>query len=158
MVRYGKLPFRALVAQYETHLVWTPMMLCVLLPLVRSPPLEADPALLHSAAEFSRSAIARDSDFSTSTTERGTFIVPEAHAASPVAEWDPSPEPSRGIHAYSKRMRKVKGRLLLQFAANDPVQLAEAAELAKPYVDGIDLNCGASALSLLEPALGFFSS
>ncbi|GAA5923292.1 hypothetical protein JCM3775_007494 [Rhodotorula graminis] len=125
MVRYGKLPFRALVSQYETHLVWTPMML---------------------AAEFSRSAIARDSDFSTSTTERGTFYLPEAHAASPVAEWDPSPEPSRGIHASpsarSKRMRKVKGRLLIQFAANDPVQLAEAAELAKPYVDGIDLNCG----------------
>lgn len=46
-------------------------------------------------------------------------------------------------------MRKVKGRLLIQFAANDPVQLAEASELAKPYVDGIDLNCGESSLPCL---------
>ncbi|BGP43323.1 tRNA dihydrouridine synthase [Rhodotorula kratochvilovae] len=125
MVRYGKLPFRALVAQYETHLIWTPMML---------------------AAEFSRSAIARDSDFSTSTTERGTFFLPERHTGPSVAEWDPAPEPRRGVHAEpaarTKRQRKVKGRLLLQFAANDPLQLAEAAELAKPWVDGIDLNCG----------------
>lgn len=29
MVRYGKLPFRETVAQYDTHLVWTPMMLWV---------------------------------------------------------------------------------------------------------------------------------
>ncbi|GAA6005256.1 tRNA dihydrouridine synthase [Rhodotorula paludigena] len=129
MVRYGKLPFRALVSQYETHLVWTPMML---------------------AAEFSRSAIARDSDFSTSSTERGTFWLPEASTSSapPVAEWDPTPEPPRrsGVHSAphgdGRRRRKVKGRVIIQFAANDPVQLAEAAELARPWVDGIDLNCG----------------
>ncbi|GAA5858609.1 hypothetical protein JCM8547_001389 [Rhodosporidiobolus lusitaniae] len=124
MVRYGKLPFRQLVSQYETHLVWSPMML---------------------AAEFSRSAIARDSDFSTNCTERGIFYLPSRHAGPPVAEWDDSPE-RRGIHTNSfarqKRMRKVRGKLIIQFAANDPVQLADAAELAKPYVDGIDLNCG----------------
>lgn len=40
----------------------------------------------------------------------------------------------------------MKGRLIIQFAANDPVQLADASELAKPWVDGIDLNCGACAL------------
>lgn len=106
---------------------------------------------LRSAAEFSRSALARDSDFTTSSTERGDFYLTERHAGSPVAEWDPSPEPRRGLHSVSngearraKRRRRVKGRLIIQFAANDPVQLADASELAKPWVDGIDLNCGTS--------------
>ncbi|GAA5973588.1 hypothetical protein JCM11641_007138 [Rhodosporidiobolus odoratus] len=124
MVRYGKLPFRQLVSEYDNHLIWTPMML---------------------AAEFSRSAIARDSDFSTSSTERGTFYLSERHAGPSVAEWDDTPE-RRGILAdpvaRRKRQRKVRGKLLIQFAANDPVQLADAAELAKPWVDAIDLNCG----------------
>ncbi|KAJ8292023.1 tRNA-dihydrouridine(20a/20b) synthase [NAD(P)+]-like [Rhodotorula toruloides] len=141
MVRYGKLPFRALVSQYETHLVWTPMML---------------------AAEFSRSALARDSDFTTSSTERGSFYLPETHAGSPVAEWDPSPEPRRGLHSLSngggagggKRRRKVKGRLIIQFAANDPVQLADASELAKPWVDGIDLNCGCPQKWAFQEGIG----
>ncbi|BGP19945.1 hypothetical protein JCM10213_006721 [Rhodosporidiobolus nylandii] len=136
MVRYGKLPFRQLVSQYDTHVVWTPMML---------------------AAEFSRSAIARDSDFSTSTSERGTFYLSEAHAGSPVAEWDDTPE-RRGILsepvARRKRQRKVRGRLLIQFAANDPVQLADAAELAKPWVDGIDLNCGCPQKWAFQEGIG----
>jgi tRNA-dihydrouridine synthase 4 len=34
--------------------------------------------------------------------------------------------------------------MIMQFAANDGVQLADAAELVKPWVDGIDLNCGES--------------
>ncbi|BGP58095.1 hypothetical protein JCM8202_006203 [Rhodotorula sphaerocarpa] len=125
MVRYGKLPFRETVAQYETHLVWTPMML---------------------AAEFSRSATARDSEFSTSKTERGVFALREAHGADPVEEWDLSPEPRRGVHATPSskrpRQRRVRGRVIIQFAANDPVQLADAAELVYDWVDGIDLNCG----------------
>lgn len=52
MVRYSKLPFRALVARYNTHITTTPMIL---------------------ASEFSRNARARDSDFSTNAEERGTF-------------------------------------------------------------------------------------
>ncbi|GAA6011494.1 hypothetical protein JCM10207_002638 [Rhodosporidiobolus poonsookiae] len=136
MVRYGKLPFRALVSQYETHLVWTPMML---------------------AAEFSRSAIARDSDFSTSRTERGAFYLTEAHTGPPVAEWDAAPE-RRGLHAEPvarrKRQRKVRGRLILQFAANDPVQLADAAELARPWVDAIDLNCGCPQKWAFQEGIG----
>ncbi|GAA5839044.1 hypothetical protein JCM11251_007860 [Rhodosporidiobolus azoricus] len=124
MVRYGKLPFRALVSQYNTHLVWTPMML---------------------AAEFGRSAVARDADFSTNSTERGTFYLDSKYAGPTVAEWDDAPE-RRGIHAdpvaRRKRQRKVRGKLFIQFAANDPVQLADAAELARPWVDAIDLNCG----------------
>ncbi|GAA5961562.1 hypothetical protein JCM8115_006719 [Rhodotorula mucilaginosa] len=125
MVRYGKLPFRETVAQYKTQLVWTPMML---------------------AAEFSRSATARDSEFSTSKTERGTFWLNERHCGDGAAEWDASPEPQRGVHSppapSRKRQRRVRGRVIIQFAANDPVQLADAAELVQPWVDGIDLNCG----------------
>ncbi|WFD34628.1 tRNA-dihydrouridine(20a/20b) synthase [NAD(P)(+)] [Malassezia cuniculi] len=49
MVRYSKLPFRALVARYDTHITTTPMIL---------------------ATEFSRNAKARDSDFTTNGDER----------------------------------------------------------------------------------------
>lgn len=52
MVRYSKLPFRALVAQYETHITTTPMIL---------------------ASEFSRNQHARDADFTTNVNERGVF-------------------------------------------------------------------------------------
>ncbi|GAA5889063.1 hypothetical protein JCM16303_002175 [Sporobolomyces ruberrimus] len=122
MVRYGKLPFRSVVSQYNCPLVWTPMML---------------------ATEFSRSQTARDSDFSTNSTERGTFLLEERHSnpAAIVDEFDHAPEP-RGTHSRGKRERRVKGRLIIQFAANDPVHLADAAELASPFVDAIDLNCG----------------
>ncbi|GAA5907658.1 hypothetical protein JCM6882_008941 [Rhodosporidiobolus microsporus] len=136
MVRYGKLPFRALVSEYETHLVWSPMML---------------------AAEFGRSAIARDADFSTNSTERGTFYLDSKHAGPAVAEWDDAPE-RRGIHAdpvaRRKRQRKVRGKLLIQFAANDPVQLADAAELARPWVDAIDLNCGCPQKWAFQEGIG----
>ncbi|GAA6019497.1 hypothetical protein JCM11491_000977 [Sporobolomyces phaffii] len=121
MVRYGKLPFRSVVSQYNCPLVWTPMML---------------------ATEFSRSQTARDSDFSTNSTERGTFLLEERHSnPASVQEYDDSAEP-RGIHSRTRRQKKVRGRLIIQFAANDPVHLADAAELASPFVDAIDLNCG----------------
>lgn len=58
MVRYSKLPFRALVAQYNTHITTTPMIL---------------------AAEFSRHPQARDAEFSTNQAERGTFRLPSQH-------------------------------------------------------------------------------
>ncbi|SCV72950.1 BQ2448_6875 [Microbotryum intermedium] len=124
MVRYSKLPFRRLVAQHETHITYTPMLL---------------------AQEFSRSAIARDSDFSTNTLERGTFWMTPKTNHVPVQEWDPSPE-RRSADAVSRKtrrgQRRVRGNLVAQFAANDAAQLADAAELIKPWVDGIDLNCG----------------
>jgi len=41
-----------------------------------------------------------------------------------------------------KKRRRVRGSLIAQFAASDPVHLATAAELIRPYVDAIDLNCG----------------
>ncbi|KAK4053607.1 tRNA dihydrouridine synthase [Microbotryomycetes sp. JL221] len=121
MVRYSKLPFRQLVSLYETHITTTPMML---------------------AKEFSRSAIARDAEFSTNFEERGTFDLVERWTGSPVQEWDHSPEQThQGIHS-EKKTRRVKGSMIVQFAANDPVHLADAAELIRPWVDGIDLNCG----------------
>lgn len=52
-------------------------------------------------------------------------------------------------------MRKVRGSLFAQFAANDGTQLADAVELVKPWVDGIDINCGASFLPPLPTS--FFS-
>ncbi|WWC89370.1 uncharacterized protein L201_004293 [Kwoniella dendrophila CBS 6074] len=52
LVRCSKLPFRHLVSLYETHITYTPMIL---------------------AEEFSRAQIARISDFSTSSNERGVF-------------------------------------------------------------------------------------
>lgn len=58
MVRYSKLPFRALVARYDTHITTTPMIL---------------------ATEFSRNARARDSDFSTNDAERYTYDLADAH-------------------------------------------------------------------------------
>lgn len=54
MVRYSKLPFRALVAQYDTQITTTPMIL---------------------ASEFSRNQQARDADFSTHAEERGVFTM-----------------------------------------------------------------------------------
>ncbi|SCZ94789.1 BZ3500_MvSof-1268-A1-R1_Chr12-1g03659 [Microbotryum saponariae] len=123
LVRYSKLPFRQLVAQYETHITYTPMLL---------------------AQEFSRSAIARDSDFSTNTLERGTFWMTPKVNHIPVQEWDSSPE-RRSEEPLARKarrgQRRVRGNLVAQFAANDATQLADAAELIKPWVDGIDLNC-----------------
>ena len=72
------------------------------------------------AAEFSRSAIARQTDFSTSVKERGVFRVQERNGPS----------------------RLIRGALIAQFAASDPVVFADATELIYPYVDGVDLNCG----------------
>lgn len=60
MVRYSKLPFRALVAQYDTHITTTPMIL---------------------ATEFSRHPYARDADFSTNARERGEFELHPVHGS-----------------------------------------------------------------------------
>lgn len=113
-----------------------------LLPVREGRAIFMNPYVTHSATEFSRSQTGRDADFSTNSTERGTFLLNERYSnPATVQEYDDSPEP-RGIHSSGKRQRKVKGRLIIQFAANDPVHLADAAELARPFVDAIDLNCG----------------
>lgn len=104
-------------------------------------------SVFHSAKEFSRSAIARDSDFSTNSLERGTFYMEEVRRGAPIVELDDSPEPRGILSTPRRRKRKVRGSLIVQFAANDGQQLADAAELVKPWVDGIDLNCGTSSLA-----------
>jgi hypothetical protein len=82
------------------------------------------------AQEFSRSAIGRRSDFSTSPTERGIFTLTERSLSSPSSA---SKQP---------RKRRIRGALIAQFAANDSKQFADACELISPHVDGVDLNCG----------------
>ncbi|KAK4048548.1 tRNA dihydrouridine synthase [Microbotryomycetes sp. JL201] len=136
MVRYSKLPFRQLVSLYDCHITTTPMML---------------------AKEFSRSQIARDADFSTNAAERGSFELVERWTGNPAPEWDDSPERRSGIHTKTqgkKRTRRVKGSMIVQFAANDPVHLADAAELVRPWVDGIDLNCGCPQKWAFQEGIG----
>lgn len=82
MVRYSKLPFRALVRDYETDLCYTPMTL---------------------AKEFVNSQVARDSEYTTNESD------------APV---------------------------ILQFAARTAIDLGNATEIAAPFIDGVDLNCG----------------
>ncbi|XP_048863870.1 tRNA-dihydrouridine(20a/20b) synthase [NAD(P)+]-like isoform X1 [Brienomyrus brachyistius] len=82
MVRYSKLAFRSLVRKYDCDVCFTPMII---------------------AADFMRSAKARDSEFTTNQADRP---------------------------------------LVVQFAANDPQTLAEAASAVAPFSDGVDLNCG----------------
>ncbi|KZO97474.1 FMN-linked oxidoreductase [Calocera viscosa TUFC12733] len=108
MVRYSKLPFRYLVSLYDVHITHTPMIL---------------------AKEFSRSSAARAGDFSTSLSERGTFLLSD-HSSSPSRD------------TSGKHHRLIRGALIAQFAASSPQHMADATELISPYVDGVDLNCG----------------
>ncbi|WVR06999.1 hypothetical protein IAU60_004038 [Kwoniella sp. DSM 27419] len=149
LVRCSKLPFRHLTSLYETHITHTPMIL---------------------AEEFSRAQIARVSDFSTSTDERGVYwMTPsavkgmarvdstchprDARPSGPSAVPSSSKlKPSHGQKGLArlppsptppnKHSRLVKGCMIAQFASPNPTSLADAAELISPYVDGLDLNCG----------------
>lgn len=90
------------------------------------------------AAEFSRSAIARSADFSTSSLERGSFVLEEKRA-SRVMELDEAPSE---LSVLKARKQRVRGSLIAQFAATEPHHFADAVELIRPHVDGVDLNCG----------------
>ncbi|KAJ3012897.1 tRNA-dihydrouridine(20a/20b) synthase [NAD(P)+]-like protein [Thoreauomyces humboldtii] len=53
------------------------------------------------------------------------------------------------VYKHSKISRDMEFRtnhrdepVIVQFAASSPVDLADAAELASPYANGVDLNCG----------------
>ena len=96
MVRYSKLPFRLLLRQYNVDVVYTPMIL---------------------AAEFVRSAVARENDFTTCPLER-----------EPTVRRDDAQEQQ---HV-----------LIAQLASSSPLDFARAVELLAPWVDGVDLNCG----------------
>ncbi|KAI5115628.1 hypothetical protein M0805_000680 [Coniferiporia weirii] len=117
MVRFSKLPFRHLVSLYDCHITHTPMIL---------------------AAEFSRSANARLSDFSTSSLERGIFDLREK-GMSTLEQLDEAPSE---LSTEKSRQKRVRGALIAQFAANESQAFADAVELIRPHVDGVDLNCG----------------
>ncbi|KAI8458750.1 tRNA-dihydrouridine synthase [Phakopsora pachyrhizi] len=83
------------------------------------------------AKEFCLSKRSRDSDFSTSEDERGRFkLLPISYPKTESLE-----DPRRSIS-------NVRGAMIAQFGGNDPFYLSHAASLIKPYVDGIDINCG----------------
>ncbi|KAH7092836.1 FMN-linked oxidoreductase [Auriculariales sp. MPI-PUGE-AT-0066] len=89
------------------------------------------------AQEFSRSSKARAADFTTSRTERAVFDLQERRQAAPIVDvYDDTPEPAL------QRTVRVRGALIAQFAASDATTFADAVELIRPYVDGVDLNCG----------------
>lgn len=134
LVRCSKLPFRHLCSLYETHVTYTPMML---------------------APEFSRSQIARTSDFTTSSDERGVFWMEPRHAGLTRETIHPEDRVAKTYHVPpghtrlpptleppTKQSVLVRGAVLAQFASPNAASLADAAELISPYVDGIDLNCG----------------
>ncbi|KZT37172.1 FMN-linked oxidoreductase [Sistotremastrum suecicum HHB10207 ss-3] len=121
MVRFSKLPFRELVSLYDVQVTHTPMIL---------------------ATEFSRSSTARTLDFSTSLTERGSFLLNERTRSSLSNASDNDLLEGDRPAGSRRRQRRVRGSLIAQFAASDPKPFADACELIYPYVDGVDLNCG----------------
>ena len=134
MVRYSKLPFRALVARYDTHITTTPMML---------------------AKEFSRSQPARDAELTTNEWERGTFqlihgvqesSLSAQKALAAATENGTLGEKEREAKAHEEQLNKhsyrVKGSVVAQFASSTPEALADACELVAGTMDGVDLNCG----------------
>lgn len=48
--------------------------------------------------------------------------------------------------------------VVVQFAAHDPVDLAQAAQLVAPYADGIDLNCGCPQRWAYKEQIGSYLS
>lgn len=79
------------------------------------------------AADFIRSAKARDSELTTTncksdlTLSFGHTLI--AHTSCPLSDLADRP-------------------LIIQFAAKDAQTLATAASLVAPFSDGVDLNCG----------------
>lgn len=118
--------------------------------------------------EFSRNQTARDSDFTTSQLERGVFQVVQPDVAATQTEDGPSPSPvlkswkpktsdtAPREDTDSPRPHLIKGCLIAQFAANDPVHLGDAAELINPYVDAIDINCGCPQRWAYSEGIGSF--
>ncbi|KAN0065521.1 tRNA dihydrouridine synthase [Thecaphora frezii] len=162
MVRYSKLPFRALVSRYDSHINFSPMIL---------------------AKEFSRSQGARDAEMSTNRWERGTYdLTPGVPESSESAQRflktngkqrqrkgdvgtgagtetegmtkDEARREAAAEQARSQRQRaRVRGALVTQFASSTSKPLADACELVAKTVDGVDLNCGWWVLPLVpEPS------
>ena len=85
------------------------------------------------AHEFTRSPIARDSDFTTHPSER----QPTTHNNPPNSN-----NPSRP-HI-----------LIAQFAASTPQDFARASLLIAPHVDGVNLNCGCPQSWAIKEGIG----
>lgn len=92
MVRYSKLPFRALVREYGVDIGYTPMIL---------------------AHEFKNAQIVRDSDYSTNESD-----------------------------------------LPVIFGAKNALELGDATEIAAPWIDGVDLNCGCPQRWAIQDGIG----
>lgn len=107
LTSYSKLPFRLLLRDYGVDITYTPMML---------------------AHEFIRSAIARDSDFTTHPLEQ-----------------TPTTAPDGSLRAHA---------VIAQFASSDPTEFARAAEMIAPYCSGVDLNCGCPQSWALKEGIG----
>jgi tRNA-dihydrouridine synthase 4 len=80
------------------------------------------------AHEFTRSPIARDSDFTTHTAERLPTIKPNGTSRPHI--------------------------LIAQFAASSPTDFARASSLIAPWVDGVNLNCGCPQSWAIKENLG----
>jgi tRNA-dihydrouridine synthase 4 len=80
------------------------------------------------AHEFTRSPIARDSDFTTHTAERLPTIEPNGTSRPHI--------------------------LIAQFAASSPTDFARASSLIAPHVDGVNLNCGCPQSWAIKENLG----
>ncbi|ORX68910.1 FMN-linked oxidoreductase [Linderina pennispora] len=52
----------------------------------------------------------------------------------------------------------IDSPVVVQFAAHDPVDLAQAAQLVAPYCDGIDLNCGCPQKWAYKERIGAYLS
>ncbi|TIA92906.1 hypothetical protein E3P99_00342 [Wallemia hederae] len=133
MVRYSKLPFRQLVGEYNTHITYTPMMV---------------------ANEFSRSEYARASDFSTSLSERAVFSLRRRRRGGVGVSGRHAFDSLSDSSAYEQHTTPVRGCLIAQFAANEPVSFSQSAELIAPYVDAIDLNTGCPTAWAYEEGIG----
>ncbi len=50
--------------------------------------------------------------------------------------------------------KEEKGKLVVQFAANNAVELAKSAQLIEPFCDAIDLNCGCPQRWAIQEGIG----
>ncbi|KAE8268510.1 hypothetical protein A4X09_0g3835 [Tilletia walkeri] len=157
MVRYSKRAFRTTCARYDTQWTTTPMIV---------------------AKEFSRSAIAREADFSTSASERGLFeaLADRRNLAAVQEEDDLEHGPqdqdrpkttnrtlvgtqTQWIRPYtpqSQPPRLIRGVLIGQLAASDSKTLSDCAEILSKHVDGLDLNCGCPTSSAYADHIGSY--
>lgn len=122
-----------LLSEYDAWTVQAPMVRYSKLPFrelcaAYNTHITYTPMML--STEFSRSEYARASDFSTSPSERGLFNLRRRRRGGVDED------------AFEKHTQSVRGSLIAQFAASEPVSFMQSAELIANHVDAIDLNTG----------------